>query len=117
MVNKTTDLTELLTDLDYGKVHQRLSEELSELVGAVEEFGKPGEMMIKLKVRPEGQMALVSVESTVKAPKEPFNASMFYYGENGSLHREDPRQMNLRGLEPPKLASVGGNDDPDGAPF
>ena len=117
MVNKTTDLCDLITDLDYGQVHQELSRELSELIAAVEEHGKAGSMTLTINVRPEGQMALVQVASSVKAPKKPYNASMFYYGESGSLHREDPRQMSLRGLEPPKLATVGGNDDSDGAPF
>ena len=114
-LNTTTDFTDLLTELDNGRALQRISEEIAEVVDAVQEHKKAGEVTIKLKFVPEGKMAVVSVQTTAKKPMEPYRSTIFFHGEAGSLHREDPKQLNLRNLDSPPLKSVDftGFDDPD----
>lgn len=100
------DFAEFITDLSHGSVNQRLTEDLAQVVEAVQETGRVGELTIKLNVKLEGGMAVVNTEIKSKAPRAPLPGTMFFVGNNGSLHREDPRQTKMKSLDAPRLASV-----------
>lgn len=99
-------ISEVLADMNYGETDQMIGERFAEVVQAVEEHGKTGEIKIIISVKREGAMAITTVKCETKSPQPPIAGSMFYFGEDGALVREDPKQMPLRGLEPPKLRTV-----------
>ena len=108
MSNETNpDFAEFITDLSHGSVNQRLTEDLAKVVEAVQETGRTGELTIKLNVKLEGGMAVVNTEVKSKAPKPPLPGTMFFVGEKGLLHREDPRQTRMKTLDAPRLATIG----------
>ena len=80
-----------------------MGELLAEVVTAVQEVGKPGEVTLQLKIKPNGHHG-VAVEDTVKAeiPEAPRGQTLFFTDANGGLHRRDPRQQDLplRQVEP-----------------
>ena len=112
MINKTTDFCDLITSVNHGVAHQELSERLSKVVEAVEETGLAGEITVKIKIRKEGAMAIVNLEAASKVPQHKISPAMFYIGEAGSLHREDPRQLTLKALEKPPIRMVSRDNSP-----
>lgn len=113
-IHSTPDFAEFLTDLAQGKVNAKLTEKLAEVAEAVEKTGKQGEVNVKFVVKKEGEVATVGCEVKVKVPDHPLLATMFHFGENGALLREDPRQTNLfKDIAKPALKTVGGGDDED----
>jgi len=99
---RARDFTEWLVDLDHGRVVQRLSEKLMVLGSAVQETGLAGTITIKIKLEKEGEMAKADVQVKAEIPEHPMHGSLFFFGKMGSLHRDDPRQLQLRDLAPPK---------------
>lgn len=104
--HETVDFATFITEIDYGNVNAKFGEKLSKLIAAVNDTGRSGEMTVKIAVKKEGTMAVVTASSTSKIPEHPLNGSMFFFGEGGSLHREDPRQLKLKNLEKPTLKTV-----------
>lgn len=102
----TPSFSEFVTDLDHGRIDQLATERLAEVVRAVEETGKVGELVIRFAVKLEGKMAVVGCEIKSKVPEHPLHGTLFYVGGNGELLRDDPRQMPLKGLEAPRMRSV-----------
>ncbi len=98
--------SEFITDLSHGQVEQRLTQELAELVEAVEGTGKIGTLTLKIHVKREGSVAAVVCESSMKKPKDPMHGTIMHFGNNGALLREDPRQLKLKNLDQPKLRTV-----------
>lgn len=105
-IHKAPSFTEFLTELSHGQVEAQLTQELAELVEAVEGTGKIGTLTLKIHVKKEGSVAAVACESSVKKPKDPMHGTILHFGQNGALLREDPRQMKLKNLEPPKLHTI-----------
>lgn len=104
---ETQDFATFITDIDYGKVNAKLGEKLSQLIAAVNEVGKAGTLTLKLNVKKENSVAIVTAECVTKIPEHPLNGSMFFFGEDGqSLHREDPRQLSLKDIDKPTLKTV-----------
>lgn len=95
------DFAEFITDLDHGQVNARLGKEMREINEAVEETGLVGTLTITIKVKRDASHAFVRCESKAKIPKLPNNAALFYFGEGGALHREDPKQLKLKHLDEP----------------
>lgn len=93
--------TVTLEELSHGKVLERLDEEIAIVVDAVADTTKKGHLNLKLIVAWENGMAMVTAEVSSKIPRHGLPASLFYFGEQGDgrLHREDPRQMKLKGLD------------------
>lgn len=92
----------MLDELDNGNVIQRIDEELSRVVEAVQETHAAGKLTIVLSITDEG-MGRAKVEAKVeaKAPTHALAASLFFFGKTpGYLSRENERQG--------KLAFVGG---------
>jgi non-homologous end joining protein Ku len=92
-----------LQEIGRGSVHDRLSEQLQQLVAAVTETGKKGTLTLQLTVAPvkPGNVhnLLVTAKTALKAPEG---------DEAGNLSREDPTQLKLplRGVETKKGASA-----------
>jgi len=96
----------LVEDLDYGRVNTRLGEELKQLSAAVDDTGNQGTMVVTLKVTKEGKHAKIDVASKLTVPKEGLHGTLFHFGPkgDGTLTRDDPRQMNLLELPGQKPA-------------
>ncbi len=92
--------SEIITELDYGKVHQQLSEELQKIVDGVQLHGTKGQLVVTLDVKKEGDRAVIACDSKVKVPKEKMHDSLYYFQPNGGLSREDPRQLSIKNLAP-----------------
>jgi hypothetical protein len=103
-----------LQEIGRGSVHDRLSEQLQQLVAAVTETGKKGTLTLQLTVAPvkPGNVhnLLVTAKTALKAPEgdEAAPSSVFFHDTAGNLSREDPTQLKLplRGVETKKGASA-----------
>lgn len=99
------DFATFLMDLSHGDVNRELTDRLKKIVQAVEETGKVGTLSLKFNVKKEGTMAVVHCDATVKLPEPPMPGTMFFFGKDeGTLCREDPRQMSLKEVfNPPRV--------------
>lgn len=90
---------DVVRELSSGQVYDDLTTKLGEVVTAVLETRKQGEISIKLTVKPNGDGS-VRVLSDVKqkVPEPPRGETLFFATTSGSLIRNDPRQseLNLR---------------------
>ena len=101
----TTPFSQTLSYLSRGSVDSELTEELAQLVKAVRETGRAGEITLKIKV----QMHSAKDEDTVvitpsvnnKLPKHDMAKAIMYSTYDGDLLRNDPNQteMNLREIK------------------
>jgi hypothetical protein len=98
-------ISEFLAAADEGDVDPKAAKLLAEVSSAVDDTGKPGELTIKIKVRKEGKHAAVKVELTAKRPQAPHREEPFYFTEDGSLSREDTRQLTLETLAKPRIVN------------
>lgn len=88
-----------------GALAAELGEHLNELVEAVTETGKEGSLTVVVKIKPEGNMLLVSDDVRVKLPVIKRSASVFYADADSNLTRKDPRQPELPLAEVPRPAA------------
>lgn len=88
--------TDVLGELAAGQTLDDLTDALSEIVTAVKATGKPGEVTLKLTVRPNGAHG-VAIQDRIaaRAPKEDRGETLFFTDADGGLHRRDPRQEEL----------------------
>lgn len=91
---RARDFSEFITDLDHGQINQALSDKLAEVVAAVADTGKDGELTIKLTIKREGKMATVGCTAKTKVPEHALHGTLFYFGQSG-LVRDDPKQISL----------------------
>lgn len=87
--------TEVIGDLRSGALDQ-LNAKLDELVEAVIETRKPGELTFKIKIKPNGDGS-VEIEDDIKAkvPELPRGKTIMFVDADNSLRRSDPRQPDL----------------------
>ena len=100
------DFTDFLTDLDHGRLHQQLGEQLEHVIDGVQTHGSAGSVTLKLTVTKEGDRAMVTPKLDVKVPHEPPAPTLFFFAREGGLTREDPRQLALRDLRPQAVREV-----------
>jgi hypothetical protein len=83
-----------------GALHAELSESLQALVTACEEHGKPGELMLKVKIKPadDGATMFVSDDVALKAPAADRPAALYFVDPAKNLTRQDPRQLSFETL-------------------
>ena len=97
----TTDLrpfSEWITDHARGTVDDEMTMAIAEVTEAVAHHDKPGTVVLKLKIEPAGNGGRTVATSCVveaKPPQPGAEQSIFYVGEGGSLHRDDPYQTRL----------------------
>jgi hypothetical protein len=89
-------ITDVLGDLDRGRVFRALNSELAGLVAAVRATGKAGELTLKLKIKPNGDNQVeITDEIKAKVPEPARPKTLMFIAEDNSLIRSDPRQAAL----------------------
>lgn len=82
-------------DMRDGQLLGMLSDKLNDVVEAVQEHGKAGELTLKLVIKPNGDDAVtVSPKVTVKAPEATVGDAIFFVS-GGNLVRRNPRQGDI----------------------
>lgn len=87
-----------LHDLNKGRTHTQLGDELRDLVAAVVQTGKPGRLTLQLDVkRQSGDHDAVTITAKVgsKIPVFDSPASTFFVDDDGGLSRTPPRQPSM----------------------
>lgn len=88
-----------LANYQRGQLNSQLGDDLADLVAAVHEHGKKGELTLKVTVKPAGANAgdqlLVACETTVKPPKPTPPEQIFWADDDGQLLRNDPNATPL----------------------
>jgi hypothetical protein len=96
-INNTFELT--LREMRAGQVVSDLSDELGKVIEAVRATGKPGELQLRIKVRPasKGDIATVLVEDKIdsKLPRPERAQTIFFTTDGNGLQRQDPRQTEM----------------------
>lgn len=90
--------TDVLSQIRRGLVVTELTQELAALCEAVIDTGKPGELVLKIKIKPpKGDSCQVTLQPTVSAklPKADMPDGIFFVGEGGDLLRNDPDQKEM----------------------
>jgi hypothetical protein len=91
-------ITDILREIRKGRAVDLASQRFAELIQAVDETGKPGELTITLKVKPEkggGSQKTIIPVIKVKCPELDLAEGVFFSDENGDLHRSDPAQKDI----------------------
>lgn len=115
--------TDVLEDLDEGKVIAQCTKFIRDLAKQVADTGKAGSLTLKIKAKLDGRIIVLTAEPKVTLPQAATGSTFFYLTEgSGDLTRDDPKQPQLRGLEakpPTPLKSVKApeptTDNPKGA--
>ena len=71
---------------------------IAEVTEAVNRLRKSGSVTLKLSINPAGEggrTVLVGAKVTADVPTPKPDPSIFYVGDHGSLHREDPYQQRI----------------------
>lgn len=92
--------TDVLRDHRNGKLVERLTEELSELVEAIQDCDKAGTLTLKLKIEPnKGEDGAVSITPSVSInkPYPDLPKALFFADGQGGLHRESLTQTGMFG--------------------
>ena len=90
--------TDILSQIRRGLVVTELTTALAEVCEAVIDTGKPGELTLKIKIKPpKGQGIQVTLSPTVsaKTPKVDMPDGIFFVGAGGDLLRNDPDQKEM----------------------
>lgn len=108
MTDQTTDdgrrirpFAAMLQDIQAGAVADDAAERLQDLVAAVNETGKKGQLVLTITVQPlKGNTHAVNVsgEVSLKAPKPEAHAGVFFFDKDGNLLRENPKQATIPGV-------------------
>lgn len=96
-----------LEDHAQGHANDEITVDLGDAVESVRIHNKPAEVTIKVKIEPaggHGRQVTTAVTSVAKLAKGDPEVSIFYTGEKGSLHRDDPYEPKLKGIEVPANA-------------
>lgn len=87
---------DVVRELSGGRVYDDLTTMLGEVVTAVMETGKAGEVTLKIAVKPNGEGSVrVLADAKNKVPTPPLGETIFFATSAGSLIRNDPRQPEL----------------------
>jgi hypothetical protein len=105
-------ITDVLREYRRGSPVDQASRLLAEVVRAVDETGKAGEVTIKVKVIPDkdgGSGKELAVEVKCKRPERDLPKAVFFSDPNGDLHRTDPAQSEM-------FSEAGGREPRSSAP-
>ena len=95
----TRPFVDTLRDIEFGTLLEELAVVQKDVIDAVMEPNKGGEITIKLAYKPEGQGQLtIAADIKHKAPKLPRGKSLFFVTPERNLSRQNPRQQELDGL-------------------
>jgi len=91
-------ITDVLRDIRKGRAVQAMSEDLAEVVKAVLDTAKPGELKITLTIKPQGKndnAVIVGVKCATKIPRIDLPDALFFADLDGDLLRDDPTQTRM----------------------
>lgn len=91
-------LMHVLGAMRRGVVVKEASDQLAELVRAVDATQKKGELTIKLTVKPMqggGAEKAISATVTAKVPRRDLPPAVFFSDGEGTLHRADPGEQDM----------------------
>lgn len=100
-----------MSQLRNGSAAVEASELLNECVVRARETGKPAELIVKIKIKPDGAGAgQYFLEETItnKLPKQERSKTLFFGTPEGNLQRNDPNQrsLDLRPVDDEKPAEL-----------
>jgi hypothetical protein len=99
---------EVLRELRAGKTNDDLAENLAQILAAVRQTGKSGELTLKLKVKPPraggGTYCMIEDSIATKIPKLDHGDTVFFHTADGGLSRQDPSQQELKFVAVPNGA-------------
>lgn len=91
-----------LREMQAGRTHTELSEQLHELIARVRDTGKKGSLTLTITVAPVKNASentlTVSDVVTAKLPAHDRRVSLFYADADGNLTRRDPNQLEFESL-------------------
>lgn len=87
----------VLQELNRGRSHRELSDELARLTQAVRDTGRPGSVTLTITVKPSKADGAFEIADKISSKIPAFDrpASLFFADESGNLTREDPRQIAI----------------------
>lgn len=91
-------ITDILREIRKGRVVERASEEMAEVVRAVLDTEKAGKLTIELTVKPQGKgdsAVIVSAKLKTTIPQADLPDALFFADLDGDLHRDDPSQREM----------------------
>lgn len=89
---------EFIVDQSQGTADLEMTAAIAEVTEAVNRLSKGGSVTLKLSITPAGEgrrTVLVGAKVTSDVPTPKPDPSIFYVGDHGSLHREDPYQQRI----------------------
>lgn len=92
-------ITDVLREYRNGRAVDLASARFNEVVQAVDETNKAGEITIKIKVKPQkggGSEKTLAIEVKTKVPELDLPDATFFSDAEGDLHRTDPAQTEMR---------------------
>jgi hypothetical protein len=94
--------TDVLGDIDRGRLLDELADRFAEVVRAAAETDKAGALVLKIKIKPNTKTGTIDVTPDIATsiPKPDRRTSIFFADADGGLHRNDPAQHQLPGLDP-----------------
>lgn len=95
---------EFFRDLDIP--HEEATIKLGEVVDAVIETGKKGELTLKIKIAKNGEGSVkLDTDITSKVPEPTIPSSIFFATSGGSLRKDNPNQpkLPLRDVSQPEM--------------
>ncbi len=87
--------TDVIGDLESGRVAEDLTAALHEVVMAVQATGRAGKLTLTLSIRPNGDDSVFITPSVKPAAPEPARAVTTFYLTAGGITRRDPRQGEI----------------------
>ena len=90
--------TDILREIRKGRPVEEATQALADVVRAVDETGKPGEVTVTLKIKPTkhgGPEKSIVCEVKAKKPIADIAPAVFFSNEEGDLFRVDPRQEEM----------------------
>lgn len=91
-------ITDVLREYRKGRAVDLASQRLAELIMAVDETNKAGEITVKIKVKPAkggGSEKTLHIDVKSKIPEVDLPEAVFFSDSEGNLHRTDPAQQEL----------------------
>jgi hypothetical protein len=95
-------ISNILLNLEKGKVANELENSLEEIVRAIEERGGKGKLTLELNLKQSGgNNKIMEVSAIVKKalPDRTRVSSIFFVNQDHQLQRENPEQMNFKVME------------------
>ena len=110
-MSDNTPFSQQIAFLAKGEINDHLTDEMTELVKAINDFGAAGDITLKLKLKPTigstGEVMSISISADIssKRPGPSHAATHMYPAADGDLLRIDPDQgeLELTGIDTARI--------------